>query len=155
MQGPWSYQQTHHRTTLENSGIQSTHPRPSPVLSKAFNICDHPWQNQPYCAQDRFWVKATITNYDLWTTDPANLKSLAPVGSEMWAKMYPDRPYYNFTASAMKHCYVRYTRKSVYSPFMPSTWPRPPSQWASWLPKRLNESSSQRFDGKERLDKHF
>ena len=34
--------------------------------------------------------KATITNYDLWTTGPANLKSLAPVGSEIWAKMYQD-----------------------------------------------------------------
>ena len=49
-------------------------------------ICDRPWQNQPYCTQDRFWVKATITNYDLWTTDPPNLKSLTPVGSEIWAK---------------------------------------------------------------------
>ena len=40
-----------------------------------------------------FFVKVTITNYDFWTTDPANLKSLAPVGSEICAKMYPDRPY--------------------------------------------------------------
>ena len=118
-------------------------------------ICDPPWQNQPYCTQDRFWVKATITKYDLWTTDPANLKSLTPVSSEIWAKMYPDRPYKNFTASAMKHCHVRCTRKSVYSPFMPSTWPRPQSQWASWLPERLNESSSRRFDGKGRIDKRF
>ena len=41
--------------------------------------CDHPWQNQPYCADNHFWVKATIANYNLWTAAPANLKSLAQV----------------------------------------------------------------------------
>ena len=53
----------------------------------------------------------------------------------------------------MKHCYVRCTRKSVYSPFMQSTWPHPLSQRARWRPKRWKESSSRRFDGKERKDK--
>ena len=67
--------------------------------------------------------------------------------------MYPDRPYYNFTASTMRHCYIHCTRKSIYSPFMPSTWPRPPNQWASWLPKCLNKSSSRCFDGKGWLEK--
>ena len=33
--------------------------------------------------QDRFWVMTTNTNYDFWTTDPANLKSLASVGLDM------------------------------------------------------------------------
>ena len=42
-------------------------------------ICDLPWQNQAKCADRRFWVKATITNYNLWTATPANLKSLARV----------------------------------------------------------------------------
>ena len=51
-----------------------------------------------------FWVKATITKYNLWSTDHANLKSLAPIGSEIWTRMYLDRLYYNFTASIMKHC---------------------------------------------------
>ena len=100
-------------------------------------ICDRPWQNQPYCVQDRFWVKATITNYDLWTTDPPNLKSLTPVGSEIWAKMYPDRPYYNFTASAIKHCHVRCTQKSVYffflSPYIKIIHSRQvQSNWVMW-----------------------
>ena len=27
------------------------------------------------------------------TTDPVNLKSLALIGSDLLAKMYPDRPY--------------------------------------------------------------
>ena len=40
-----------------------------------------------------FLLKATITKYDLWTTDPANLKFLAPVGLKIWAKMYPDHWY--------------------------------------------------------------
>ena len=53
-------------------------------------------KNQPYSAQNRFWVKATITNYDLWTTASANLKSLARVFLEIpvRVKMYPDRPYH-------------------------------------------------------------
>ena len=55
-----------------------------------------------------FWVKATITKYNLWSTDHANLKSLAPVGSEIWARMYLDRLYYNFTASIMKHCHCMF-----------------------------------------------
>ena len=32
--------------------------------------------------------------------------------------MYPDRPYYSFAESAMKHCHVHCMRKSVYSPFI-------------------------------------
>ena len=40
----------------------------------------------------------------------------------------PDRPQQKYAASTIKHCYVRWTRKSVYSPFMQSTWLRPPSQ---------------------------
>ena len=56
-------------------------------------ICDPPWQNQPYCAHNRFWVKVTITNYNLWTTAPPNLKSLAHVVMEIWAKIHSDRPY--------------------------------------------------------------
>ena len=52
---------------------------------KIFFICDHPWLNQPYCAQNHFWVRATITNYDLWTTDPAKFRSLAHVVLEIWA----------------------------------------------------------------------
>ena len=55
-------------------------------------ICDLPWQNQPYCTDNRFLVKATITKYNLWTIAPANLKSLACVVMDIWAKMYPDRP---------------------------------------------------------------
>ena len=47
--------------------------------------------------------------------------------------MYPDRPYYSFAESAMKHCYVHCTRKSVYSPFIKNPWPRPQSQRARWL----------------------
>ena len=71
------------------------------LLDHKFNdlqvdICDLPWQNQSYCAasDDRFLVKATITitKYNLWTIAPANLKSLARVVMEIWAKMYPDRP---------------------------------------------------------------
>ena len=65
------------------------------------------WPNQPYYALNLFWVTATITNYDLRTTDPANLKSLTLVCSEIWAKMYPDHPYCNFTVNTMKHCHVR------------------------------------------------
>ena len=53
---------------------------------QSINICDPPWGNQAYCADNRFWVKTTITNYNLWTTDPANLKSQTCVGSEIWAK---------------------------------------------------------------------
>ena len=99
----------------------------------------------------KVWVKATITNYNLWTIAPANLKSLTCVVMEIWAKInIPDCPYLSFVK---KHCYVRCTRKSVYSPFMVNMWPCPPSQWASWLPKRSNESCSQRFDGKEQLEK--
>ena len=101
----------------------------------------------------KFWVKATITNYNLWTIAPANLKSLARVVMEIWTKMYPDRPYSSFAKNCNEHCYVRCTRKSVYSPLMVNTWPRPQSQWASWLPKCSNESSSQHFDGKEQEDK--
>ena len=37
--------------------------------------------------------------------------------------MYPDRPYQSFAESAMKHCYVHCTRKSVYSPFIKNPWP--------------------------------
>ena len=55
-----------------------------------------------------FWVKATITKYNLWSADHANLKSLAPVGSEIWARMYLDCLYYNFTASIMKHCHCMF-----------------------------------------------
>ena len=33
--------------------------------------------------------------------------------------------------------------------------PDPQRLLARWLPKRLNESSSRRFDGKRRQDKHF
>ena len=33
-----------------------------------------------------------------------------------------------------------------------NTWPRPQNQWPL---KRLNKSHTQRFDGKEREDKHF
>ena len=54
------------------SGHDYTYKRTWPLLLD--NICDPPWENQAYCADHRFWVKATITNYDLWTTDPANLK---------------------------------------------------------------------------------
>ena len=36
--------------------------------------------------------------------------------------MYSDHLYYNyFTASAMKHCYIQCTQKSIYLPFMLST----------------------------------
>ena len=52
-------------------------------------LCDLPWQNQPYCADNQVLVKA---NYNLWTISPANLKSLACVVMEIWAKMYLDRP---------------------------------------------------------------
>ena len=34
----------------------------------------------------KFWVKATIINYNLWTIAPANLKPLARVVMEIWAK---------------------------------------------------------------------
>ena len=46
-------------------------------------------KNQPYCADivNWFWVKATITNYNLWTIATANLKSLAHVLMERWANM--------------------------------------------------------------------
>ena len=35
-------------------------------------ISDLSWRNQPYCAHNQFWVKATIANYNLWTIAPAN-----------------------------------------------------------------------------------
>ena len=44
-------------------------------------------------APKKIWVKATITNYNLWTIAPANLKSLACVVMEIWAKIYPDCLY--------------------------------------------------------------
>ena len=55
----------------------------------------------------------------------------------------------------MKPCYVHCTRQSVYSPFMPSTWPRPPNQWASWLPEHLNDSSSRHYNVEGRLDGRY
>ena len=105
-------------------------------------LCNCPWLNQPYCTLNRFWVKVTITNYDLWTTAPANLKSLDHVDLEIWAEMYPDHQYWNFTANTMKHWYIRCTWKSVYSLFMQSMWPHPPSQWARWLPKCLERAAA-------------
>ena len=48
-----------------------------------FYICDRPRENQPYCADNHFFVKATIANYNLWTSAPANLKSLASVVTEI------------------------------------------------------------------------
>ena len=104
-----------------------------------------------YCADNRFWLKATIIDYNLWTAAPANLKSLARVVVDIRAKMYPDCPYYNFY-SKHKHCYVCCTLKS---PFMPNTWPHSPSQWARYLPKCLNKSSIRQFDGKDQQDSHF
>ena len=65
----------------------------------------------------------------------------------------PGSPVIKCAASTMKHCYVRCTRKSVYSLFMQSTWPRPLSQKARWWLKCWKESSTRRFDGKERKDK--
>ena len=56
-------------------------------------ICDHPWQNQLYCAWNCFWNKATITKHGLWSAAGKNLKSVAHVVLEIWAKMYPDSPY--------------------------------------------------------------
>ena len=94
-----------------------------------------------------FWVKATITNYNLWTTDHANLKSLAPIGSEIWARMYLDHPYYNFTVrimirnTATVHC----TWKSAQSPFLPSKWTCQLSQWAGMAAKMLQWEQQRRF----------
>ena len=45
-------------------------------------ICDLPWGNQA----KRNLVKASITNYILWTIAPANLKSLALVVMVIWVK---------------------------------------------------------------------
>jgi hypothetical protein len=136
-----------------DEGQRCMHGPATPPASyiHTFIICDLPWQNQPYwyCADNWFWVKATITNYNLWTIAPANLKSLARVVMEIWAKIYPDRPYSSIAKKCNEHCYVRCTQKSVYSLFMQNTWPRPLSQWGSWLPQRWKESSSRRFDGKE------
>ena len=54
------------------------------------------------------------TTFELFIA-PANLKPLACVVMEIWAKMYPDRPYSSFAKNCNEHCYIRYTRKSVYS----------------------------------------
>ena len=63
---------------------------------------DHPWQSQTcYCAKHHSWVKVTIANYHLWTSAAANLKSLAWVVTEMFAKMHPDVTIPEHT---VKHC---------------------------------------------------
>ena len=49
-------------------------------------FCDPPQGNQAQRVEKNFWVKATITNYNHWTIAPANLKSLAGVVMEIWAK---------------------------------------------------------------------
>lgn len=64
-----------------------------PIYNTELDKCDLPWPNQAQCADTRFWVKAIITNYDFWTTAPANLRSLARIDFEIWAKMYTDRLY--------------------------------------------------------------
>ena len=78
-----------------------------------------------------FWVKATITKYNLWSTDHANLKSLVPVGSEIWARMYLDCLYYNFTASIMKHCHgMLYVEVCIVVVF--ARYVAPPTTSMSW-----------------------
>ena len=53
----------------------------------------HASRFKPWCTNNQFCVKATITNYKLWTAAPVNLKSLACVVTEIWAKMYLDSLY--------------------------------------------------------------
>ena len=54
---------------------------PHTCRKPAVTVCiyDRPQQNQPYCVDNHFLVKATIANYNLWTAAPVNLKSLAQV----------------------------------------------------------------------------
>ena len=86
--------------------------------------------------------------YKLWTIAPANLKSLA------WAKIY-QIVHTKVLQKITMNIAIYVARRICILAVMINLWPRPPSQWASWLPKRSNESSSQRFDGKEQQDKRF
>ena len=95
------------------------------LLSRSFLSYGHHYQLRPL---NYWYCKSEVSS---------------PCRLEYMSQMYPNRPYYNFTACAMKHSHLCCTRKSIYLPFLPSMWPRPPSQWASWLPKRLKECNSQ------------
>ena len=99
----------------------------------------------------RVCVKATITNYNLLTTQQLlQIWSLACVEIKKctWithTKLFSEN-------SMNKHCYVRCMQKSVYSLCLKTPGPAHKISQKR-LPKRSNESSSQRFDGKEQ-DKH-
>ena len=129
-------------------------------------ICDQIWENPPYTSIHEIlvsymrpsmtkptilrWQRITITKYNPWTIAPAYLKSLAH--GDM-SQNVPRLPVIKLQ-QAVKHCYIYTARRSlyvcmsVYSPFMQNMWPRPLNQQ---LPKRLKESSSWRFDGKNKV----
>ena len=86
-------------------------------------LCIMRWKN--------FWVKATITNYNLWTIAPANLKSLAPCSHGDMSKNIPGSPVLKF-CKKLQWTLLRTLHAEVRILAVYDMWPRPPSQWASW-----------------------
>ena len=62
-------------TLIWSGALYLAHVQSITHAAPALTICDPPRENQAYCTEKFFWVKATITNYNLWTIAPANLKS--------------------------------------------------------------------------------